>query len=97
MIKEDFDALALAIVAEIPYGKVASYGQIASLMGYPKHARHVGKACNHSRFYGEFPCHRVVDASGKLVLGWDEQRRLLEEENVAFLKNGKVDMKKYQW
>lgn len=96
-IKEDFDALALAVVAEIPSGYVASYGQIADLMGYPKNARHVGKACGCSAYYGDYPCHRVVNGQGRLVPGWQQQRSLLEEEGVEFLPNGHVNMKKYQW
>ena len=52
-MKEDFEALVLAVISEIPYGQVASYGQIAELAGYPRHGRHVGKACSHSAFYGD--------------------------------------------
>ncbi len=97
MFKEEFDTLALAVISEIPYGKVATYKQIAILMGYPKHSRHVGKACGNSRFYGEFPCHRVVNSMGRLVIGWDEQKYLLLEEGVEFLPNGNVHLKKFQW
>lgn len=55
-MKEDFEALVLAVISEIPYGQVASYGQIAELAGYPRHGRHVGKACSHSAFCGDYPC-----------------------------------------
>ena len=95
--QEEFEALALAAVSEIPYGKVASYSQIANLIGYPKHARHVGRACANSWYYGKYPCHRVVNVQGRLVPGWSEQKILLEEEGVKFLKNGNVDMKQCQW
>lgn len=96
-MQEDFEALALAVISEIPYGKVASYSQIAKLMGYPRHARHVGKACSHSEFYGDYPCHRVVNSQGRTSPGWDEQRFLLEQEGVRFKPNGCVDMKLDQW
>ena len=96
-MREDFDALALAAIEEIPYGCVASYSQIAELIGYPRHARHVGKACGHSEYYGRYPCHRVVNSQGRLVLGWLEQKELLRSEGVTFKANGHVDMKKHQW
>ncbi len=95
--QEEFEVLALAAVSEIPYGKVATYSQIAELIGYPKHARHVGRACANSWYYGNYPCHRVVNAQGRLVSGWDEQKTLLEEEGILLNKNGCVDLKKFQW
>lgn len=95
--QEEFESLALAVVSEIPWGKVATYSQIAELMGYPKHARHVGKACANSWYYGDFPCHRVVNSQGRLVPGWEEQKSLLEEEGIPFKKNGNVDLKQCQW
>ena len=96
-MNEDFDALVLAVISEIPYGQVASYSQIAELAGYPKHARHVGKACSHSHFYGDFPCHRVVNSQGRTAPDWDQQRSLLEAEGVEFKPNGCVDIRRYQW
>ncbi len=95
--QEEFESLALSAIGEIPLGKVATYSQIAQLIGYPKYARHVGKACANSWYYGGYPCHRVVNAQGRLVPGWDEQKRLLEEEGIVFKKNGHVDLKRCQW
>ena len=40
-MNEEFEALVLAVISEIPCGQVASYGQIAELAGYPRHGRHV--------------------------------------------------------
>ena len=40
------------------------------------------------------PCHRVVNASGRLVPGWTEQKQLLLEEGISFKQNGCVDLKK---
>ncbi len=96
-MQEDFDMLALSVIDEIPYGKVSTYGQVANLMGFPHHARHVGKACSRSSYYGNFPCHRVVSQSGKLVTGWAEQKLLLEKEGIKILSNGLVDMKHFLW
>ena len=87
----------LSAVAEIPAGKVASYGQVARLIGREKNARLVGRVLSLSAYYGDYPCHRVVNHAGRLAPGFREQRRLLEAEGVAFLPNGCVDMKAYQW
>ena len=43
------------------------------------------------------PCHRVVNASGRLVPGWEEQKQILLEEGVSFKQNGCVDLKKHLW
>jgi len=87
----------LSVVEEIPEGKVASYGQIAALIGKPKNARLVGKVLSMSDFFGCYPCHRVVNAQGRLVPGWNEQRYLLEEEGVSFDAKGHVCMEKHRW
>lgn len=87
----------LSVVEEIPVGKVASYGQIAKLIGREKNARLVGRVLSRAEHYGDFPCHRVVNHAGRLAPGWPEQRVLLEEENVEFGTNGCVDMNRFQW
>lgn len=87
----------LGVVSEIPYGKVATYGQIAHLIGRNKNARLVGKVLAMSQFYGNFPCQRVVNSQGRLAPNFDEQKDLLLEEGVIFKPNGNVDLKKYQW
>ena len=84
-------------VKRIPRGKVASYGQIAKLIGREKNARLVGKVLSQSEFYGDYPCHRVVNHAGRLVPGWQEQRALLESEKVSVGPDNHVDMKKFQW
>ncbi|HCT17106.1 MAG TPA: DNA methyltransferase [Ruminococcaceae bacterium] len=87
----------LSVVEEIPCGRVASYGQIARLIGRDKNSRLVGKVLSRAEFYGDFPCHRVVNSSGRIAPGWAEQRSLLESEGVEFKPNGCVDTKKFQW
>ena len=59
--------------------------------------RLVGKVLSRAEYYGAYPCHRVVNHAGRLVPGWQEQRRLLEAEGITFRPNGCVDMKKWQW
>ena len=65
IIDEAFAWLILEIVAEIPYGQTATYGQIADLAGHPRNARAVGRILSHAEIFGNYPCHRVVNAAGR--------------------------------
>lgn len=85
------------IAQQIPYGKVATYGDLARLAGRPECARLAGQAMWSVPAERAVPCHRVVNSSGRLVPGWTEQRIMLKEEGVAFRSNGCVDMKKHRW
>ena len=87
----------LSVVEEIPPGKVASYGQIAALIGREKNARLVGKVLSQAQLYGSYPCHRVVNHAGRTAPGWYEQRFLLEAEGICFRQNGCVDMSRFRW
>lgn len=87
----------LSAVSEIPAGRVATYGQIAALIGREKNARLVGKILGCAELYGDYPCHRVVNSSGRTAPGFYEQRERLEAEGVEFKSNGCVDMKKHKW
>lgn len=87
----------LSVVEEIPEGCVATYGQIARLIGREKNARLVGKVLSNASYYGNYPCHRVVNHAGRLVPGWREQGNLLAREGVTLKDNGYVDLKRYQW
>ena len=87
----------LSVVAEIPEGHVASYGQIAALIGRERNARLVGKVLSRAELYGAYPCHRVVNHAGRLAPHWPEQRALLEAEGVAMKDAAHVDMKRFRW
>ncbi len=87
----------LSVVEEIPEGRVASYGQIARLIGRERNARLVGKVLSMAGRYGDYPCHRVVNHAGRLAPYFREHRELLLREGVSFRPNGCVDMKKHQW
>lgn len=87
----------LSIVEQIPVGKVATYGQIAHLIGRERNARLVGRVLSQAGLYGKYPCHRVVNSAGRLAPAWEEQRHLLWAEGVTFKTNGCVDLKKHQW
>lgn len=91
------------VVRQIPEGRVASYGQIARMVGSPRKARFVGFAMHASPgMAGGVPCHRVVFKDGSLAPGFafggpGVQHDMLEAEGVAFLADGRVDMRHCQW
>ncbi len=87
----------LSVVEEIPEGKVATYGQIASLIGRERNARLVGRVLSMSEFYGSYPCHRVVNHVGRLAPGWKEQKELLEAEDVPMKDDTHVAIKNCRW
>lgn len=87
----------LSVVAEIPKGNVATYGQIARLIGREKNSRLIGKILSHAEAYGDYPCQRVVNHAGRLAPGWPEQGDLLQAEGVELNSGGRVDLKKYGW
>lgn len=97
ILDEDLIYEILSVVEEIPEGKVASYGQIAKMIGRDKNARLVGKVLSMAEYYGDYPCHRVVNSAGRLAPHFTEQKHLLLNEGVRFKNNGCVDMKKYQY
>lgn len=89
------------IIQQIPPGKVASYGQIAELVGNRRLARVVGYALHAIPDGSDIPWHRVVKKDGEVFGGAESasgkyQTELLKSEGVGFV-DGHVDMKKYQW
>lgn len=97
LLNDDLIYLVLSIVEEIPCGCVATYGQIAELADRPKNSRLVGKILSMSEYYGQYPCHRVVNHNGRLAPHFHEQKELLLNENITFKDNNHVDLKKYKW
>jgi methylated-DNA-protein-cysteine methyltransferase-like protein len=91
-----------AVVRRIPRGRVATYGQIATLAGLPGHARQVGYALHALADDDGVPWHRVINAQGRVSPraepGWDDvQRQLLEREGIALDAAGRVDLERYRW
>lgn len=89
-----------AVVNRIPKGRVATYGQIARIIG-TRDARRVGHAL-HANNRHECPCHRVVFSDGSLASGFafgglKEQQHLLEGEGVSLQASGKVNLKLFLW
>ena len=80
---EELAYLVLSVVEEIPAGRVATYGQLARLIGRERNARLVARVLSHAQEYGSFPCHRVVGSTGKLTgyaYGVEMKQYLLELE-----------------
>lgn len=96
-LSQEFCRDVYAIVREIPAGKVTTYGDIAALLGLPQCSRMVGRALKQTPGELSLPCHRVVNAAGRLAPGWDEQKQYLLDEGVVFRSNGCVDMKRSRW
>lgn len=89
-------------VRRIPRGKVATYGQIATLAGNPHWSQIVGYALHSNPAPGVIPCHRVVNRFGGTAAafafgGEDRQRELLEQEGVLFRADGTVDLARCLW
>jgi methylated-DNA-protein-cysteine methyltransferase-like protein len=90
------------IVRLIPPGKVATYGQVARLLGNPRAARTVGWALHSMPEGSDVPWQRVINARGTVSLGARGsggaiQRALLESEGIVFDAEGRIDMKAYTW
>ena len=85
-----------ALVAQIPYGRVVSYGQIAHALGQPQGARAVGWAMRHCPEH--LPWQRVVKADGSITGGHfaELRKELLAAEGVAFTPDGRVDMERHR-
>ena len=96
-MNETFFERVYNVVARIPSGKVVSYGQIAWMLGEPRSARKVGWAM--SRCPEELPWQRVVMADGSVAGGVfaSQRREMLEAEGIAFLPDGRVDMRLCRW
>ena len=106
MIAETYDLVAdsatkriYEAVKRIPKGCVATYGQVATMAGNERMSRAVGNALHKNPTPGIVPCHRVVNAKGRLAGGFafggmEAQAALLADEGVE-VKDGKVDLGKY--
>lgn len=100
--RDGFFERVYEVVEQIPEGMVATYGQVAKLVGEPRKARYVGFALHVNPRPGEIPCHRVVFADGRICEGFafggaGVQRRLLEDEGVSFCDDDHVDLSVCRW
>jgi methylated-DNA-protein-cysteine methyltransferase-like protein len=95
-------ARVYAVVRRIPPGRVATYGQIAELAGFPGHARQVGYALHALPASSGVPWHRVINAAGTVSRRAEpgeelSQRMLLEREGIPFDARGRVPLLRVRW
>ena len=92
ILDEELAYEILSVVEEVPEGRVATYGQIARLIGRRKNSRLVGLVLRCAQYYGDYPCHRIVNHCGRA-----EQKRLLLGEGVFFKNDDHVDLNRCRW
>jgi methylated-DNA-protein-cysteine methyltransferase-like protein len=91
------------IVAKIPFGKIATYGQIARLAGMGKNARIIGYALSALPQQIDIPWHRVINRLGEISYSPSRndhdnlQKQLLLAEGIKFDSVGRIDLKIYLW
>jgi methylated-DNA-protein-cysteine methyltransferase related protein len=95
-----FKESVYALVAQIPEGRLMTYGQIAALCGKPRGAWEVGQIAHFGPT--ELPWQRVVNKQGGLAVGWpgggqEAHKALLEAEGVPVSDSYTVDVAKLQW
>ena len=99
-----FHRVVYRLVRQVPRGKVATYGQIAAILGHPRAARAVGHALRMlpPMLTRDVPWQRIVNAAGHIscrgdVYRPDRQRTLLEAEGIRFTRSGKIDLERVRW
>ena len=98
-----FDERVRQVVAQIPAGQLATYGQIAELIGAYGCARQVGWALRRLVLPSEVPWHRVVNAQGRISMSLSRegsdwiQRELLLAEGIPVDAEGRLPLARYRW
>ncbi len=104
VVQPGFHARVYAVVERVPAGWVTTYGDVATVLGSPRVARHVGwaLAALPPEREAEVPWHRVVNAQGR-ISGRGElgravvQERRLEAEGVSLDRAGRIDLAAHRW
>ncbi len=102
MAQENFFERVYVIARKIPFGKVTSYGAMATALGTARSARMVGWAMNACHNMDDVPAHRVVNQKGLLTGkhhfdGTNLMQQLLENEGIKVVNNQIVDFEKHFW
>lgn len=89
------------VVAQIPKGKISTYGDVAAMAGIPRHARYVGTTLKQLPKNSKLPWHRVVNHKGEIALGRDSssheiQKQRLSDEGILFVGQ-RIPLKTYRW
>lgn len=101
-MRKSFNQRVWELVSAIPQGRVASYGQLASMLGHPRRARQVGFALHQTPEHLVLPWHRVINSKGQLSFSTHSeqymlQKAMLEAEKVRFTDDGHIDFKEFGW
>jgi methylated-DNA-protein-cysteine methyltransferase-like protein len=102
-VEPTFDQRVYAMVARIPRGQLATYGQIAELIGAWGCARQVGWALRRLSLPSELPWQRVVNARGQISLSLARegsdwiQAALLREEGIPVDDQGRLPLARHRW
>lgn len=100
LVEDNFRQRVFHVVAAIPYGKIATYGDVARLAGSPRAARQVGGILRRLPPGSQLPWHRVINRHGGISLtGGDYQRQksALVAEGIRFDLSGKIDLTRFRW
>ncbi len=96
-----FTEQAIEIIKSVPFGKVLTYGKVATLAGNARAARQIGWLLNSSTKKYDLPWHRIINAKGKIMMPntekFMEQKTLLENEGIEFINNDTIDLEKHIW
>ena len=101
--RNSFNEKVYITVLKIPYGKIATYGQIADLIYAYGYARQVGWALKRLKLPSNIPWHRVINSKGKITMSLSKngtdwiQKELLINDGIKFNSKMKSDIKKYVW
>ena len=101
--RADFFEKVFAVVREIPFGRVTSYGAIANFLGSGGSARTVGWAMNHSHVAAiPVPAHRVLNRNGQLTgkhhfASADDMQARLEAEGIVVIDDQVMDFSRIYW
>ena len=99
--RTQFSARVKQLIKAIPYGKVATYGQIASMAGNPRASRQVAWILHSCSKKDGLPWHRVINSKGRILLppegGYETQKKLLELEGIIFKENNSIDLDSWRW
>ena len=103
LLQSSFDQRVWSVVEQIPHGRLATYGQIADLIGAGGFARQVGWALRRLQLPTDVPWHRVVNAKGQISMSPSRegsdwmQRDLLIMEGIPVDQEGRVPLKRFLW
>jgi methylated-DNA-protein-cysteine methyltransferase-like protein len=99
--EESFSNRVKDVIKRIPVGKVATYGQVASIAGNYRAARQSAWVLHTSSEKDKLPWHRVINRQGKISLkpgeGYEKQKQLLTAEGIIFDEKDRIDLERFLW